>query len=148
MDKFKKDLEIRIRMLACYNIVLIIMVFFGLFHPTAGESEFVLGFMSGVNIGLYVAVQAMLIKLVFKYTSALREQERLKALYIYENDERRKYIRTQIGGVGINIILGGLAIGTIIAGFYSEIVFFVLLSTLIFSALVKGILKVYFNRKI
>ncbi|VYU66738.1 Uncharacterised protein [Clostridium paraputrificum] len=33
-------------------------------------------------------------------------------------------------------------------GFYNETVFFVLLSTLIFSALVKGILKVYFNRKV
>ena len=148
MDKFKKDLQTRIRMLVCYNSILIIMVSFDLFHPTAGQSEFTLGFMSGVNVGLYIAVQALLIYLVFKYQGALRKEDKLRELYIYENDERCKYIRAQIGGVGINIILGGLAIGTIISGFYNEIVFFVLLSTLMFSALVKGILKVYFNRKV
>ena len=104
--------------------------------------------MSGVNVGLYIAVQALLIYLVFKYQGALRKEDKLRELYIYENDERCKYIRAQIGGVGINIILGGLAIGTIISGFYNEIVFFVLLSTLMFSALVKGILKVYFNRTV
>ena len=54
MDKFKKDLQTRIRMLVCYNSILIIIVSFGLFHPTAGQSEFTLGFMSGVNVGLYI----------------------------------------------------------------------------------------------
>ena len=126
MDKFKKDLQTRIRMLVCYNSILIIIVSFGLFHPTAGQSEFTLGFMSGVNVGLYIAVQALLIYLVFKYQGALRKEDKLRELYI----------------------LGGLAIGMIISGFYNETVFFVLLSTLMFSALVKGILKVYFNRKI
>ena len=148
MEKFKNDLQSRIGILVCYNSVLIIMASFGFFHPTAGQSEFTLSFMLGVNVGLYVAVQGLLIYFAFRYSAALRSQEKLKALYIYENDERRKFIQTQIGGVGINIILGGLAISTIIAGFYNETIFFVLLSALIFSAFVKGILKIYFNRKI
>ena len=89
MDKFKKDLQTRIRMLVCYNSILIIMVSFGLFHPTAGQSEFTLGFMSGVNVGLYIAVQALLIYLVFKYQGALRKEDKLRELYIYENDSHR-----------------------------------------------------------
>lgn len=56
VEKFINDFQSRIGILVCYNSVLIIMASFGLFHPTAGQSEFTLSFMSVVNVGLYVAV--------------------------------------------------------------------------------------------
>ncbi len=148
MEHFRNALRRRMVLLVMYNIVLIAVVGFGLLLPTAGQSEGAASFMTGFLLGLYAAVQGALVRLAVKYTAALKNKEKLKAEYIYENDERQKFIQAQIGGTGIHIILGGLTIGTIAAGFLNETVFFTLLCALAFSVLVKGALKIHYNRKV
>lgn len=148
MENFKKTLQMRMRLLAVYNFFLLMLIVIGVFHPTAGTTQHVTDFMSGANVGLYAAIQAGLIAAVTKYGAALKDEGKRKALYIEENDERRKYIFTQMGGMAINICLGGLMLATVTAGFYNQTVYFTLLGVLGFCALVKGGLKLYYNKNV
>lgn len=148
MKKFRQKLKLRVGIMSFYNLLLLILVALGLFHPTAGSSKPTLEFMSGFNVAIFAVVQISLVYFLVKYFRALRDEDKLETLYIYENDERRKFIQGQIGGVGINILLACFALGTIGASFFNEIVYFSLLATLVLTALVKGSLKQYFIRKV
>lgn len=57
-------------------------------------------------------------------------------------------ILQKTGAIGINICICGFAIATIIAGYFSDIGFFILLGSTLFVALVKGMFKIYYHRKI
>jgi hypothetical protein len=100
------------------------------------------------SIGLAISAEIVGIFTWSKYTQALRDEEKLKELYIFETDERNVMIRVKTGGTAINMIMGALVCAALIAGIFNETVFFTLVATLFFIALVKGILKVYYNRKL
>ena len=146
MNRFKQIIKSRIAILVLFNSVLIILVTAGIFHPTAGSTQNIADFMSGFNTGLYLLMQVALIYFISKYVAASRNSEKLKELYIYENDERRKLMKSQIGGFGINIILFGLGIASVAAGFWNETVYFTLLFIFAFTAFLKGAMKLYYNR--
>ncbi len=140
MEKFKTTLRRRISIIALYNVTTLII-------STYGYTKNISDFMKGFQTGIFLGIQFLLIVIMFKYVKALRDEEKLKILYIAENDERRKFINSQIGGIGINIALSGLAVATIISGFYNTIIFLTLFGSLIFLVLVKGCLKLYYNIK-
>ena len=145
MEHFRDVLKKRLALAGLYNACMIALIALGSF---LGRKYAVPDFIMGFNTGVCVGVQAVMIYYMGKYISALKSEEKRKALYIAENDERSKYIQAQIGGVGINIILGGLALGTIVSGFFQETVFYTMLGTLIVSVLVKGALKLYYNKTV
>jgi hypothetical protein len=49
--------------------------------------------------------------------------------------------------MAINIIMAALVLATIVSGVFSEIVYFTLLVTLLFVAILKGALKLYYRKK-
>lgn len=148
MEKFRQTLQLRLRLAGLYNAVFLMVVASGFVHLNNGGNGHLQEFIIGCNVGFCIGIQLLVIYYMGKYSQALKSNEKLKKLYIYENDERRKLIKAQVGGVGINVVIGGLAIAMIGAGFFNNTVFFAFLGALIFSALVKGTLKLYFNRKI
>lgn len=83
---------------------------------------------------------------MFQIQSALRDEAKLKALYIKETDERSLAIEEKIGGIGINLIIAGLGLSTVVAIYLNQTVFLTLLGAFAFSVLIKGGLKVYFRR--
>lgn len=105
--------------------------------------DFAIGFASGAAIGL----EFLVITYMFRYQRALRNEDKLKTLYIKENDEREKYIQSQIGQLGLNLIYGGIALATIIAGFIDYTVFLTTLSILVYAVIVRGTLKLYYHHK-
>ena len=159
MEKFKRALQQRLRLTILYIVLVDIFMILGVLHFiiginvlevlhfTMGINEHLRDYIAGFNLGLYIVVQTMLVMLMVKYVTALRDEKKLKELYIAENDERSKFIRTQIGGTGLNIIVGGIALGTVISGFFNEIVFFTLLGVLLFTVLVKAVLKFMYFKK-
>jgi len=147
MEKFKATLKKRLAVALLYNAVILILLVFGVFFMSKGSSDYIRGYVSGYNLGFCVGIQFVTIYLMVRYYKAIRNEEKLKALYIYENDERNKFIQTKIGGLGINIAIAGLAIGTIVSGYFNETVFFTLSAAMIFTALVKGILKIVYSNK-
>jgi len=91
---------------------------------------------------------AIAIVLMTVYGTALKDEAYLKKMYIKENDERRKLIRTKSRNTAITIILLGLLIAMMISGYFSKVVFFTLLGVEVFIAAVALLLKLYYNKKI
>lgn len=145
MDKYRGALKRRSIQSALYGVILAALTVVGCI---VGAQRQVPDFMLGFDVGVCLGVEGVLIYYLCKYAAALRSEEKLKALYIAENDERTKYIAALIGGAGLNIIIGGLAAATLIAGFFSAVVFFTLLAALVFTVLVKVVLSLYYSRKV
>lgn len=104
------------------------------------------GFIAGFRTGILIAFTGGVLTGILRAARAIGSDDILRRLYIAENDERARLIRDKVGGAGLNVILGTLATASVISGFYSEVVFFTLSSVLLFAALVKGVLKVYYTR--
>jgi len=146
MEKFRKTLKNRVIFGGIYSVAVIaaVAVFFcrpDLFEGRAPD------FALGYNVGFFAGLEAVMAFLLVKYIAALINEEKLKALYVRENDERYRYIQSKIGGAGINIVLAGLAAGVVISGFIDFTVFVTLLCALLFTALVKLSLKLYYTKK-
>jgi len=148
MERYRATLKKRLYGIGLYAAALTVLVCLGLLRPAGGDSEEVRAFMSGFNAGLLAVAVVMLALGIRRYYAALRDERKLRALYIEEHDERLLAIRTRIGGTGMQIILFGLLLATIAAGFVSQTVFFTLLGALLFSAAVKAVLKIYYTKKL
>jgi hypothetical protein len=148
MEQFKSVLQKRLIALSAYIAGLMLLAAMGLIRPTAGETEEVRAFISGLNVGLFMVVMIMAAMQSLRYVAALKDEEKRKALYIYENDERRLYIQSKMSGAAIQWILSGLVAATFVAEFFDQTVFFTLLGALLFAAAVKAVLKVYYTHKL
>ncbi|WP_010297981.1 hypothetical protein [Clostridium senegalense] len=104
-------------------------------------------FIKGVQFGMFFGLETLLIMNIIKFRGALNNKEKLKLLYIKENDEREKLILLKSSLMAINIITVILALGIIVSGFYNEIVFFTLIMTLFIVGVVRVGLKIYYNKK-
>jgi len=141
MEKFKQKIKKRLIFSGVYCAVILIMIFITVFGELNSlATSFALGF--GVGIGAVVVI------FMWKYLEALKSAERLKALYIEENDERQKHIDAKIGGVGINMSIMSIAIAMLISNYFDKTVFFTLLAVTLFIVAVKLVLKLYYNKKV
>lgn len=145
MEQFRCTLRKRLKHAGAYSVFVFVFLAAGYligkhYHLSDSNIAFTSGF--------FVGVQAVMIYFMYQYIAALKNEEKLKALYIAETDERNKYIAAQIGGTGIDIILCGLALAMVVSGFLNRTVFLSLLAALLFCALVKGCLKIYYNKKV
>jgi hypothetical protein len=144
MDKFRKTIKTRIIIMRAYSgVMAIILILCAIFNLTDYETKaesFILGACTGTMLLILFNMR--------RYTLALKNDESMKKLYVEENDERHKFIVSKTGGTAINIVICGLALGATVSGFFSEVVFFTLLSAAVFSSLVKGFLKLYYTKNI
>ena len=148
MDEFKKKLIAQQLLLtvgllgACCAVMLTRN-----YVKAASASETVQAFIEGFQVGILVALLGALLYFIIRNILAMRNQERMKKLYVSETDERRQFIRQQSGSVGMNIVLYGLAAGTVVAGNFNDTIFFALLGACLFVSLVRGFLKLYYRKK-
>ena len=141
MDKFKKALHIRLVCAGIYCAAVIALILLGVFHP--GDAH-VNDYIAGFSMGLFVGIEFVVIYFISKYTSALRNEDKLRKLFIKETDERLKLIRSKAGSSGIIIAIGGLMLGALAAGYYSETVFITLICSAVFVTVVTVIMKAYY----
>ncbi len=149
MENFGVTLKKRIMVLTVFSIVAILLVaivgYWG--YSQIGSSTHINDFMHGAQLGLFAGFLLMMLRDIAKYIWAIKDENKIKAIYIEENDERKKLIKDKIGGVGFDFIIGVMMIAIVIAGFFNETVFLTLLGALGFMAIVKLSLKLYYNRK-
>lgn len=149
MENYKKIIKKRMHLAAGFNCLALIFISFTGYRQdvmaivSGNISDMIRGFQTGVFIGL----QLFMVIFITKYRKAIKSEDSLKKLYIEENDERKKLIRDKIGGTGLNFIIGSAAAAVVISGFFSETVFITLLAVLMFIAMVKGFLKLYYRNK-
>jgi hypothetical protein len=149
MEKFKDVLKKRMALVGGLNgLALVFISLSGVYGFMAADgSKDISDMIRGFQVGIFIALQIMVIVYFGMYYKALQSDEALKKLYIEENDERTKYIQDKIGGTGFNLIIGAMGTATVIAGFFNQTVFLTLLGALIFIVLIKGFLKLYYRFK-
>lgn len=118
MDKFKEVLKKRKNIMILFNTISIFFYaigsIYGYFNTVSNDQ--ISDFIRGFQVGIFIAMQTILVPLIIKYSKALKDNEKLKLLYIDENDERKKFIKSQIGGTGLNIALYGVGVASIMTG--------------------------------
>lgn len=150
MEKFKKDLQFRIKIsLSGVSFIAALVVGVFRFFPTfAGTVAGMNDFMSGVIMGCMVSVQIILLRRAVVAKEALKDDDSLNKLYVRENDERKRYIEQRAADVTIQITLYALIIGLIISTLLNEWMFITLLVvTLAIGLLYRGS-EFFYKRKL
>lgn len=101
-------------------------------------------FISGFQVGLFVVLVVWLISSTACIGSALKNEKKLKEMYIKDTDERNMKISEMIGIKLYQSLCFPILIATIIAGYFSAEVFFTLLAVVLFISIVTIARKIYF----
>lgn len=144
MEKFKKALQHRLICAGLYCAVVLLMIGQSLFSQ--GNTH-VNDFISGFSLGVCVGIEFVVIFYMGKYISALRNEEKLKKLYILENDERIKMIQAKASSSGMAVAIAGLMLGALVAGYFNETVFFTLVAAALFVTFSFLFIKAYYCKK-
>jgi len=109
------------------------------------------GFFSGFgysfNLGVICGIMITAVFFIFQNVKALKDDEKLKKLYIAETDERNLFIYQKSGSVGMNVITVGLLIGASVSIYLNMTVFFTLLGACLFVSLIRLVFKLYYHKK-
>lgn len=116
------------------------------FNPIAGDSHWQSmwrGFISGAAIGILALMLFGLIRNIL----AMKDEKKLKKLYIKENDERLQKVCASAGAAAMQTtLLLGLA-AVIIAGYFSITVSLTILVCVLSCSFITIGFKFYYNRK-
>lgn len=142
MELYRKTLRRRMRLAMLYCLLTLIpnVVLPRVFDLEYRSFTIIMGALLGVTF--------VVLAFIAMYGRALKDDETLKRLYIRENDERRRLIKTKMGGTGIWIVLAIVVLAVLVAGYFDRTVFVTLLAVTMLIALVMLALKLYYNRKL
>lgn len=104
-------------------------------------------FIGGFQIGLFVAFAMWLIASTVYIGAALKDDKKLREMYIKYTDERNMKISELIGFKLYKCVCFPLLIATIVAGYFSVEVFFTLLAVILFIYAVTLARTLYFCKK-
>ena len=142
MEQYKESLKARIVVLSVSIAALIALLILnesGTFRAIGLNefSEFLRGLQTGILFSVCIVFGCLLLK----------NDEKLKAAYYTENDERHKLIMMKTGGNAMYVCTVAILIGGIVAGYFNEIVFFSLAGCAMFLLLARCALRIYYHKK-
>ena len=155
MENYKEKLKIQnILMAICGTILLIFAIlaigselgFFSLFQPQTGDSHWHstwYGFCTGASCGL----GAMMFAFLIRNKRALKDEKKLKKLYIKENDERSAKIVIYARSSAMQTILMGGMAATAISGYFNITVSITILVFVFCSSLISLFFTAYYSKK-
>lgn len=103
-------------------------------------------FISGFQIGLFMVFAVGLIASIACVGTALKDDKKLKTMYIKDTDERNIRISEMTGIKLYQSLCFPLLIAIIVAGYLSAEVFFTLLAVVLFISIVTISRKIYFYK--
>jgi len=149
MEKYKDTLKIRIAGLSggiAALVTLLILNESGTFRA-AGLNPFP-DFLRGFQSGILFSVCIVFGFLTGRYVCYLCSEEKRKAAYYAENDERHQLIMLKIGGNAMYICTVIILLMGIAAGYFNATVFFSLTGCALFLLIVRCALKIYYSIKL
>lgn len=117
------------------------------FTPAAGDSHWQSqwrGFILGASTGIL----ALMLFGLIRNLRAMKDEEKLRKLYIKCHDERTIQVQTsaQAAGLRTALILGIVAV--VVAGYFSVTVSMTILSCVLFTSLITVGFKLYYHKKL
>lgn len=146
MENYRKMMKQKIAVNAvmfCFGSAVFIVGQWGFLSKYKPDGNFG-DFISGFQIGLFIVFAVGLIASVACVGTALKDDKKLKKMYIKDTDERNIKISEMTGIKLHQSVCFPLLIATIIAGYFSTEVFFTLLAVVFFISIVTIVRKSYF----
>lgn len=145
LEMYREKLMVQNVIMAIGAAALMAVQFLRIRPRYAGNyGDFYSGFLAGAAAGLCLL---LVIGLTRNLTAILRE-ERLKALYIKENDERRMAVYTNGRSLGASVFLLAGIPGMVVAGYFSATVFFTMAACVLALSVCCALGKLYYSRKL
>lgn len=142
MKEFKEKLEKKTRFYSLFTCSSI-LIFFGCKFLLDGASDFAEGLITGFFSGLMIVAVFNLARM---YT-ALKNDDKLKAMYIEETDERNIAIGKETACTATMISIMVVALSAIVAGFINVTVCITLAVSLFVTAVITVCVRGYYNKK-
>lgn len=149
MDDFRKQVK---KTLNIYRAVLIaavvIFAFLNIAEITAlfGE-ESTNDLSNGFGTGACASIITLMAIAIYRYNSALKNDEKLKKLYILETDERERLIYEKTNSASFRTVIILLGFAAMAASFFSKTVFYTIVAIIMVIAFVQAAFKFYYRRK-
>ena len=155
MEQYKEKLKItNIFLSICCAVLAIFAVlavgselgWFSILLPAAGDSHWASGwhgYIFGASIGIFSAMLGFLIRNI----RAMKNDKKLKEIYVKEHDERNIRIQTLAGNTTMKCLLWMGLVATIIAGYFSITVSITILACIFVSSTVNLIFIAYYSKK-
>ena len=105
-------------------------------------------FYSGLLAGGVCGMLPITIGCCVRFSNALKDEKKLKAMYIQETDERNKEIAKKTMATSSMITLYVTAFAVFISGIFSDTVAMTLAVSMIVDALIFAGVSVYYNKKL
>lgn len=155
MEKYKEKLRIQNILTAISCAVLLLFAFlsigselgwFTFFRPKAGDSHWHsawYGFCTGASCG----IGAMMLFFLIRNIRAMKDEKKLKKLYIKENDERNAkiIIYSRNSAMQAFLLLGMAA--AIVAGYFSITVSVTILACIFLCSIASLLFTLYYSKK-
>lgn len=154
METYREKLKIQNITLAVGSAILAVFCILGFLGemgivnltPAAGDSHWQSqwrGFLSGASLGIL----ALLLFGLIRNLLALRDEKKLKKLYVKDSDERQTQIYTQAMSAAMRaaMILGLVAV--VVSGYFNMTVSLTLLASVLSVSLIAIAFKLYFMKK-
>jgi len=119
---------------------------FSILHPATGDSHWKstwYGYIFGATIGIFSAMLGFLIRNI----RAMKNDKKLKELYVKEHDERTIRIQTLAGNMTMKCLLWLGLVATIIAGYFSITVSATILACIFVSSTINLVFVAYYSKK-
>ena len=155
MEHYKEKLKIQnVVMGICCLVLTVFAVLaigselgaFPFFSPAVSNSHWVSGwhgYIFGASIGIFSAMLGFLIR----NSRAMKNDKKLKELYVKEHDERTIRIQTLAGNMTMKCLLWMGLVASIIAGYFSITVSITILACIFVSSAINLILIAYYCKK-
>jgi uncharacterized membrane protein len=147
MDAFKRKLKARIAWLSAAILFITATYFILLFRDGWLSFAPLPDYGKEFATGTFAGLLAVMLTHILKTAVCLNNDEKVKTLYIRENDERRLLIMQKTGSHGFRISSVGLGFAAVIASFFNTTVALSLLGAILFLLLVKVSLWLYYVRR-
>lgn len=120
---------------------------FQILKPVAGDSHWQSswnGFITGASCGVF----ALMLFSLIRNCQALKDESKLKKLYVKENDERTIQIVTLARNTAMQILLLGGLVAVVIAGYFSITVSLTILACIFTASVTSLLLVAYYSKKL
>mgnify|MGYP001094773294 FL=1 len=149
MEDFRKQVK---KTLNIYRAVLIaaivILIVLNVIEIAAELGEKSTNDLSnGFGTGVCASIITLMIVNVSRYSTALKNDEKLKKLYILETDERERLIYEKSNSSSFRAVIILLGLAAMVASFFSKPIFYTIVAIIIAIAFVQAAFKFYYRRK-
>ena len=156
MEQYKETLKVTNFFLCIGCLVLAVFAILsagselGWFHilkPIAGDSHWQSswnGFVMGASCGVFARMLVMLIQ----NRQAIKDEKKLKKLYVKKHDERTVQIVTLSRNTAMQILLLTGLVAVVIAGYFSITVSLTILACIFAASIISLLLMAYYSKRL